>query len=66
MLGALMLEADYSTDKPTHTPKDFQWHFRMNMELFKWNVYGVMEHNDYFMCRKDCMRLVSFRNAEIP
>jgi hypothetical protein len=52
MMGALMLETNYFVDDTTHTNKEFQHLFRVNKEMFMRTVYGVMEYDDYFMCKE--------------
>jgi hypothetical protein len=42
MQCAMILEADYFFDNPTHTPKGFRRRFWTNIVFFKKIVYGLM------------------------
>jgi hypothetical protein len=57
MHGAVMLESDYFAHNGIHTPLEFHRRFRMNKELFMNIVVGVREYDDYFLCKKYCIRL---------
>jgi hypothetical protein len=61
--SALFLDFDYFVDTATSSPKEFWHHFRMSKELFMWIVFGIIEYDDYFMCKKDSTKLWGFSSV---
>jgi hypothetical protein len=58
--GYCILYADYFADDPLHGEVVFWCHFRMSRKLFLDIVYAVWRFDNYFICKKDCTRMVGF------
>jgi hypothetical protein len=62
--GYCILYADYFADDPLHDEVILRRHFRMKRKLFLDIVYVVRCFDNYFICKKDCTRMVGFSSLQ--